>query len=85
MKSRKFYNVSCLLYITFNYNYVYIVFTSIIHNCKLIFFSNIDTLSDIAYIYMYFYTCYKLKLIMYLTHTLLLIKIIYGVNACINF
>lgn len=55
----------------FNYNFVYNVFTSSIHSGKINFFSNIDKLSDIEYIYMYFYTCLKLKLIyMYLTYTL---------------
>lgn len=59
------------MYIMFNYNFVYNVFTSSIHSGKIIFFSNIDKLSDIEYIYMYFYTCLKLKLIyMYLTYTL---------------
>lgn len=58
------------MYIMFNYNFVYNVFTSIIHSGEIIFFSNIDKLSDIEYIYMYFYTCLKLKLIMYLTYTL---------------
>lgn len=58
------------MYIMFNYNFVYNVFTSSIHSGKIIFFSNIDKLSDIEYIYMYCYTCLKLKLIMYLTYTL---------------
>lgn len=58
------------MYIMFNYNSVYNVLTSSIHSGKINFFSNIDKLSDIKYIYMYFYTCLKLKLIMYLTYTL---------------
>lgn len=58
------------MYIMFNYNFAYNVFTSSIHSGKINFFSNIDKLSDIEYIYMYFYTCLKFKLIMYLTYTL---------------
>lgn len=47
----------------FNYNSVYNVLTSSIHSGKIIFFSNIDKLSDIKYIYMYFYTVmFKIKI-----------------------
>lgn len=35
------------MYIMFNYNFVYNVFTSSIHSGKINFFSNIDKLSDL--------------------------------------
>lgn len=50
------------MYIMFNYNFVYNVFTSSIHSGKIIFFSNINKLSDIEYIYMFFLYMFKIKI-----------------------